>query len=237
MENVFASERKEIGRGRQSIVYEWRGYAYKVFQGPRLYERAEYEIYIQEQILKTSLNIPRVYPSEFVGTIKMDYIKGISLGEKMLTQHSMTEGIESLLKIQKQIHDIKDINLPELKARVNGQIMKADISFQDKNKATNCLSEMKNGNVLCHMDFHPYNIIENKDTFYIIDWANASIGNPVFDYARTYVILNEYDKELSCYYQKLLIRDSLIENADFENAVRLMSLVRKKENTAGNTKT
>ena len=47
---------------------------------------------------------------------------------------------------------------------------------------------------ICHLDLHFLNIMipENGLDYRIIDWMNARLAPPVFDYARTYVIFEEF---------------------------------------------
>jgi hypothetical protein len=45
------------------------------------------------------------------------------------------------------------------------------------------------GNSLCHGDFHPANVILSPKGPVIIDWADASSGDPLADVARTVVLL------------------------------------------------
>ena len=58
---------------------------------------------------------------------------------------------------------------------------------------------------ICHLDMHFLNImipsdaelLADKINYTIIDWMNARLAPPVFDYACTYVIFDEFCKR-SC---------------------------------------
>jgi aminoglycoside phosphotransferase (APT) family kinase protein len=45
------------------------------------------------------------------------------------------------------------------------------------------------GQSICHMDFHPDNILITQAGARIIDWPNVCAGNPWADVARTYLML------------------------------------------------
>ncbi len=50
------------------------------------------------------------------------------------------------------------------------------------------LSETK---VLCHGDFHPYNVLMSPSGPVILDWGGATQGNPLIDVATTLTLLPE----------------------------------------------
>lgn len=55
--------------------------------------------------------------------------------------------------------------------------------------AVRVLEGMPGGERLCHGDFHPGNVILSHRGPVIIDWLDATLGNPLADVARTSVIL------------------------------------------------
>lgn len=48
---------------------------------------------------------------------------------------------------------------------------------------------LPSGDALCHGDFHPGNILQKGEKFYIIDWSGAYRGNPVSDIAHTLLLM------------------------------------------------
>jgi Ser/Thr protein kinase RdoA (MazF antagonist) len=57
-----------------------------------------------------------------------------------------------------------------------------------RSKVLVALERMPGGNRLCHGDFHPDNILLTEQGEVIIDWMDASLGNPLADLARTTII-------------------------------------------------
>jgi aminoglycoside phosphotransferase (APT) family kinase protein len=54
----------------------------------------------------------------------------------------------------------------------------------------NQISQFSENNHLLHLDYHPLNVLTDGEKITaVIDWGNASTGDPRFDFARTYSIL------------------------------------------------
>ena len=57
-----------------------------------------------------------------------------------------------------------------------------------KPKLLDVLQSLPDGDRVCHGDFHPANVLITKNDSTIIDWIDASRGNPLADVARTSII-------------------------------------------------
>jgi aminoglycoside phosphotransferase (APT) family kinase protein len=78
------------------------------------------------------------------------------------------------------------------------------------------LSSMPSGDRICHGDFHPGNVLLADDGEVIIDWMDATCGNPLADVARSTVIAlgaaaseqipNPFSKALVRLFHSLYIR-------------------------------
>ena len=62
------------------------------------------------------------------------------------------------------------------------------------------LAKMPDGDCLCHGDFHPYNIIGPVGREVLIDWLDASRGEPAADVCRSYVLLRSAAPEMASAY-------------------------------------
>jgi Ser/Thr protein kinase RdoA (MazF antagonist) len=58
-----------------------------------------------------------------------------------------------------------------------------------KTAALAALSTLPYGGQICHGDFHPGNIMHTPGRAVVIDWIDASRGNPLADMARTTIIV------------------------------------------------
>ncbi len=228
MDKKFNQEKVLIGQGKMAKVYLWNGYAYKFFDDNYPEEWISYEISIQKLINETDLKTVKYYESEFPHSIKMDYIEGISLANRVFHE-KYKESIDDLFSLIEGVHRIKGLNLPDLNDYLLETIERMDIEEKVKEKAANYISELPGGNTLCHLDFHFLNLMYANEEYYIIDWINARNGNPIYDFARSYVILHEYAYRLSKKFLKRVKNQPGFFEPDFQKAVYVMAVHRLSE--------
>lgn len=203
MDEQFFLERKIIGKGRQATVYIWKGFAYKVYPDSYPIQAIASEMQLQQLISKIDLPIAKYYETDSPYIIKMDYISGMTLTERVQNKH-YPHGMEDLISLQRQVHLADDVDLPYIDKDLKMELAHMDCTEHQKNKAMDYISQLGTANNLCHLDFHPSNLIWHNDGYTIIDWVNARRGQPVYDFARTYVILFEASYELAERYMYLL---------------------------------
>lgn len=228
MEQIFHTEKTLIGQGKMAKVYLWNGFAYKCFDDYYPNDWIDYEIRIQNTINKTGLPTVNYYDSEISHSIKMDFIDGTTLGER-IRHEKYRGGLEDLLLLFSQIHKIKDIDLPSLNPFLTREINKLNVDDSMKKLATGYICDIKDENTLCHLDYHFLNLIYSHDRYYIIDWINSKIGNPIYDYARTYVILYEFANRFSKKYLNTIREQNKFNQLDFKKAIYVMALHRLSE--------
>jgi aminoglycoside phosphotransferase (APT) family kinase protein len=80
--------------------------------------------------------------------------------------------------------------LERLVSRVVRQIQSSPLVPADlRDRAIAALSALPDGDRLLHGDFHPGNVISTELGPVVIDWTNASTGDPAADVARTLMLL------------------------------------------------
>jgi aminoglycoside phosphotransferase (APT) family kinase protein len=80
--------------------------------------------------------------------------------------------------------------LPVLKEVLRSRIeMAPELPDSLKSFALAQLRTLPNGDALCHGDFYPGNILEGEGGPMVIDWINATRGDPDADVARTRLLL------------------------------------------------
>lgn len=223
----FHTDKKLIGQGKVAKVYFYEGYAYKVFKQDCSPAAVEYEINIQQEIAKTSLPVVRYYKTDNPLVIKMDFIDGAALADKM-RREKYPAGLSDLLTIQKEIHNTPGVKVPGFTNWIRSEIEHSGVPSAVKETAFGYLAEIPEGEKLCHLDLHFLNIMRSSKGYYIIDWVNAKLGNPIFDFARTYVIMFEFANRISGKYLKLL-KESGINPEEFRKAVFIMAVQRMNE--------
>lgn len=235
MEKKFQNERVLIGQGKQAKVYLWNGFAYKCFQMDYPHEWIQYEMDIQKSVSKTGLQIANYYQSEIPCSIKMDYIDGVTLADRMRNE-KYKNGLEDLFEMFLKVHEKRDLDIPRLNPYLVSKISSMDIELSIKEKALEYISDIADDNVLCHLDFHFLNLMYSKDRYYIIDWVNAKLGNPIYDFARTYVIMHEFLFRLSIRFEKMVMQNCRYGQDEWKKAVYVMAVHRLSESDSEKTR-
>ncbi len=228
MQNAFEAERRLIGQGKVAKVFFWNGYAYKCFQPGYRQDWIDYEYRIQRVVEGKGLPVARFYPSEFANSIKMDYVDGVSLADRM-RRDKYARGLDDLLALFDSIHEKTGEGLPPIKPELRAAIARAPLASGVKERADGCLAALPDGDALCHLDFHFLNILFSRGEYVVIDWVSAKSGAPLYDFARTYVVLYEFAFRLSGKFQKMaLARLGCGEDA-WKQAVYVMAAHRISE--------
>lgn len=187
---------KLIGEGRQAKVYEWgRNEIIKIFDSSVLNSDIENEY--KKSIVAYELGIPSPYVKEIVD---INGKRGI-VYEKLVGSTLLKTMKNNVFKIKKSIQMVAENHvklskyntneLPDIKKIIKDSMNRIDenILDEDKKKLINdYIDRLPEINGLCHVDFHPDNIIITKSGPKIIDWCNAASGDPCADAAVTAII-------------------------------------------------
>ena len=234
---TFDGTQKVIGKGAQAEVLLYHGFAYKVYNESYPAEWIAFEKEQQQAVNKAGLCPVKYYDTDDLHIIKMDLVEGDQL-EKSVPD-APVEGFKLLAKAFRFVHeaDPSDTTIPPLSAT-------AGLMLTDEEKAWVLPSIERLGkkykSCICHLDMHFLNIMLPPDTpliadkidFTIIDWMNARLAPAVFDYARTYVIFDEFAKEAVEFYKAAVWPDLQalgISEEDFFEAVKVCTVLRSKE--------
>ena len=80
-------------------------------------------------------------------------------------------------------------HIPSQRQKLVNKVRRADtLPVHLRSKALVALETMPDGDRLCHGDFHPGNILMTPQGEHIIDWIDASRGNPMADLARSTIL-------------------------------------------------
>ncbi|MCL1820104.1 MAG: phosphotransferase [Oscillospiraceae bacterium] len=181
-----------LGQGRTADVFrydenrvikifheEFAGLAFQEFQTAKNIESA---------------NAPKVYDIIDIDGKKgvvYEHIKGVSM--LYLLQKAplkVFKYAKLLADLHIEIHTRTANELPKLKDSLSAIIKDLkSINQSDKGVILDYLSKLPEGNILCHYDFHPGNILIDSRKAKVIDWMTAHIGDPCADVCRTVLIL------------------------------------------------
>jgi len=186
---------KCIARARNAEIYSWEdNLVLKLFYSFIPRESVESE-YLKTRLIRDKTPIcPDVYDRislEEGEGIVFENIEGKSITYNLLNNPlRLREYATIMAQTHKSIHKITVDGLPELNIEIGSIIDKSSrLDDYQKIKLKKLLINLPNDNKLCHMNFHPDSIFIGKKGPKVIDWMNASLGNPLLDVARTVVLL------------------------------------------------
>jgi len=186
-----------IGQGREAEVFEWRdGRVLKLLRAPGPSTGLAFEIAALEAARSAGVSVPQVYEEVVIDGrtgLVMDRLEGSDLltiiGQKpWLVFHSgrLTGEIHARINAARA-----PASLPAVRDVVNRGL--ARLARSEPVLAEwvgRILAHLPDGDALCHGDFHPGQLMFSGDRYAAFDWSGAKCGDPLFDYARTRVLLS-----------------------------------------------
>lgn len=98
-------------------------------------------------------------------------------------------------QLQATIHSYEIVDLPLQRQRLKEKIP-AMLPQALQGVVLNALTTLPDGKRLCHGDFHPNNVLLTERGPIIVDWINATQGDPLADVARTSLLITFGTKSL-----------------------------------------
>lgn len=185
-----------IAVGRTAEIYPYAdGKVLKLFLPAIPQGWIDKEIKIGRYIQEVQIPVPRVYERvEINNRVGIIYqrIEGPSLLHELATKPwNVVRYGRLLAKLHVQIHEVQAPgDLETQREWATGGIPVSEKIGEDlKARILQLLETLPDGNILCHGDFHPGNIIITPVGPVIIDWMTVSKGVPSGDVARTLTIL------------------------------------------------
>jgi len=188
---------RPIGRGRTADVYDWDdGHVLKLFHNWFGSENVEYELKIARAVHASGVKAPAVE-----GLIQVQGRNGLIYervtGESMLDIFQRKPWMvftysKLLAQLQVQMHEcvFNGTDIPAQHKQLENKINHANaLSASLKTSLLNALDSLPTSDRVCHGDFHPGNVLLSGKDARVIDWMDASRGNPLADVARTTIIL------------------------------------------------
>ncbi len=184
-----------IGYGRTAELLPWEeGQVLKLFFAGYPLSAAQREAANTHAVHAASVASPAVG-----GVVTIDGRPGVVF--ERITGPSMMQAISArpwrivrlaylLAELQAQMHACVAPGLPLLQRRLVEKIENApSLPPRLKQAALQALSRLPTGRAICHGDFHPDNVLLSHRGPVIIDWQDATCGNPLADIARTSLLL------------------------------------------------
>ncbi len=190
-------KRHVIGVGRTAEILAWDDdQVLKLFRNDWPLSAVKWEEKVARTVSEAGLPVPTVYGIiEVEGRrgILYDRVEGPSMLEELVSNLGKLKHFAALLaELHAGMHSVRVEELPSQHQRLEYKIRNAEPLTKDlKKTALEALNRLPEGNVLCHGDFHPDNVIMTPQGPIIIDWTDATKGMPEADIARTLLLLQK----------------------------------------------
>ncbi|CAM4410314.1 uncharacterized protein (TIGR02172 family) [Paenibacillus endophyticus] len=186
---------ERIGKGMTAEVFGWgEGQVLKLYYDWFQLEWAQHEWRIAKAVNDAGSPSPRpIELMEIDGRLGLIYerIKGSSM--LALMQASPQEAVKlarEMARLHDEIHRCAATGLPRQKEIMDKAVRDSASLLKDRaSKVCAYLDALPEGNQICHGDFHQGNIMLSDIGPVVIDWNNATSGQPASDVARTSLML------------------------------------------------
>jgi aminoglycoside phosphotransferase (APT) family kinase protein len=190
-----ASRGPLLARGRESEVFAWgQGHVLKLYYDWVQADQALREAEIGRVISALPIPAPRLLGRVCIhgrqGLI-FERVDGPSMDEALRARPwLMARMARSFAALHAQIHREPGAGLRPVREVLRGCVERAPALAENvRARLLASLSRLPDGDRLCHMDFHPGQVIASPAGLVAIDWVDACQGDPAADVARTALVL------------------------------------------------
>jgi hypothetical protein len=196
---------QSLATGNTAEIFEWGSRVMKLYKSPAAKPAAFREAATSAAVEALGLPAPRVWNVHDVGGrwgLVFDRVTQKSFAEQMLGKmNDVPRYLECMVQLQIRIHSHQAIQFIGLKVTLAANIA-ASLPLEKlrKQDLLDTLVDMRDGDRLCHGDFHPLNILGDTSDPMIIDWLDARRGDPAADVCRSYLLLKLHAAEIAMPY-------------------------------------
>jgi aminoglycoside phosphotransferase (APT) family kinase protein len=187
--------RERLAAGRTAEVYDWgEARVLKLFLPWCGKGWAREEAEVVAAIRALGLPVPAVYELVEVdgrSGIVYERVEGRSQLETALSRPWRLRSIaQQFAEIHARMHGLAGDGLRPLRPAVARAVSSAPARPAElRERLLRALDGLPDGESLCHLDFHPDQVILSARGPVVIDWLTARAGDPLADVARTIVML------------------------------------------------
>lgn len=187
-----------IAVGRTAEIFAWPDHqVLKLFFDWYPINAIEYEALIARVVHASGLPVPA--PGEIIqenGRYGLIYqrVDGVVLAKMMGREPwRLKYYAHTMAELHARMHStLIQVDLPDQRGRLAQKIQDAQgLPDMVKGRCLEALGNLPGGSQICHGDFHPENVMHTQQGEIIIDWVDATRGNPLADVARTSILMLE----------------------------------------------
>lgn len=185
-----------IALGRTAEIYAWQNATIlKLFHEWFSLDDIQYEMAINRAVHVSGLPVPEVGEVVQVnGRYGLIYerVDGIPMMTALQQRPWRLFGYaRQLAGLHARMHETDiEIALPAQRQRLVRKIEQAvQLPAETRARLLTRLEGLPDGKQICHGDFHVSNVLLTPDRAIIIDWMDATLGNPLADVARTNILV------------------------------------------------
>ena len=187
-----------LAEGNTAEVFAWGDtHVLKLYRANYSSSAAEREANLVQAVIEAGVATPAVTETvtlnDRVGLL-FARIDGPTMFKALLGQPSDVPTYAHLLaELHYKLHKLANSALPDLHERLYGRLQQtpheASIPTSTIHNIQALLDQLPRGDALCHGDFGPHNVLMTDNGPVIIDWVDATRGEPAADVARTMLLM------------------------------------------------
>lgn len=190
-----------LGRGKEADVFEMGDHVIKLYRSQSGRAAAFREAAILAIVSDLQIPVPQVTAvGRYEGRwgLVMTKAEGRPVADDMQIPAKRIRLLQLMAKHHLQIHTKFATNLPAQKSKLRHNIETAPLLDEiTRRRLLERLASLPTGTSLCHGDYHPFNLLGRDDHLTIVDWLDASGGNPAADVCRSYLLMQSVDLQLA----------------------------------------
>ncbi len=188
--------RRKIAEGREAEIYEWDdGLVLRLMRSSDDRPTLVRSTAASEAAREAGVSTPRVVDVIEVGDYPAQIIERVD-GPDLFTHLAnnplrLPKIAAMLAKVHIELHRVvAPADLASSHDSFAPRIEASDlVPTAVKSLALSTLADLPTGDMICHGDFHPGNVLLSKTGPMLIDWTGATRGDPMADFARTRMML------------------------------------------------
>jgi Ser/Thr protein kinase RdoA (MazF antagonist) len=229
-----------IGIGKEAEVFDRGPLVLKLYRRAEAKASAFREAAILAVVESTGLPCPTVAGVEQVDGrwgVVMSRAEGPAFAETMTANPgSVPTTLTAMAALHARIHRHEATRLANLKAKLGANIVRA-AALDDgrRRRLRERLAALPDGDRLCHGDFHPWNILGVPGAATVVDWLDATSGDPAADVCRSYVLMRPQVPHIAAAYVDAYVDHAGLDRQKIDAWVPVVAAARLAEGVAGET--